>query len=83
VDSHVYSGYVIPPFYDSMIGKLIVHGTDRDDAINIMRRALNEYVVEGVQTTIRFHREIVSHHQFRKGQFDTEFIENTFMTQYQ
>jgi acetyl-CoA carboxylase biotin carboxylase subunit len=83
VDSHVYSGYVIPPFYDSMIGKLIVHGADRDDAINIMRRALSEYLVEGVQTTIPFHREIVGHPQFRKGQFDTEFIENTFMTQYQ
>lgn len=83
VDSHVYSGYTIPPFYDSMIGKLIVHGPTRDDAIRTMRRALHEFHVEGVKTTIPFHKEILSHPQFQKGLFDTEFIENTFMSQYQ
>lgn len=81
VDSHAYSGYTIPPFYDSMIGKLIVHGATRDNAITIMKRALNEYIIEGVKTTIPFHREIFNHPSFRKGKFDTEFIENNFMNQ--
>ncbi len=79
VDSHVYSGYDIPPHYDSMIGKLIVHGVNRDDAIATMKRALGEYVVDGVKTTIPFHREVMNHPQFKKGVFDTEFIENNFM----
>jgi acetyl-CoA carboxylase biotin carboxylase subunit len=79
VDSHVYAGYVISPHYDSMIGKLIVRGATREDAIATLKRALNEYVVEGVKTTIPFHKEVVNHPQFRKGQFDTEFIENNFM----
>jgi acetyl-CoA carboxylase biotin carboxylase subunit len=81
VDSHVHAGYEIPRYYDSMIGKLIVKGATRDDAIDILKRALNEYIVEGdgLKTTIPFHREIVNHPQFRKGIFDTQFIENTLM----
>jgi acetyl-CoA carboxylase biotin carboxylase subunit len=62
-----------------MIGKLIVRGAGRKQAIATPKRALNEYIVEGVETTIPFHREVVNHPQFVKGQFDTEFIENTFM----
>jgi len=81
MDSHVYAGYNIPPHYDSMIGKLIAHGRNRDEAIVIMKRALSELIVDGVNTTIPFQREIVSHPQFKKGKFDTEFIENNFMNQ--
>ena len=79
VDSHVHAGFEICPHYDSMIAKLIVRGPTRDDAIATLKRALNEYVVEGVKTTIPFHKEVVNHPQFRKGQFDTEFIENSLM----
>ena len=79
VDSHVYAGYRIPPHYDSMIGKLIVWGNTREDAIRRLERALEEFVVEGVETTIPFHREVILHPQFRKGEFDTEFIESRFM----
>jgi len=82
LDSHVHAGYNIAPFYDSMIGKLVVWGSTRSDAIITLKRALNEFIVEGVNTTIPFHREIVKHPQFSKGDFDTEFIENTFMDQY-
>jgi acetyl-CoA carboxylase biotin carboxylase subunit len=83
VDSHVYSGYQIPPYYDSMIGKLIVRGANRTEAIATLKRALGEFVVEGVSTTIPFHREIINHPQFCKGIFDTEFIENNFSSQFQ
>ena len=76
VDSHVHAGFEISPHYDSMIAKLIVRGPTREDAIATLKRALNEYVVEGVKTTIPFHKEVVNHPQFKKGQFDTEFIEN-------
>ena len=79
VDSHVYSGYTVPAQYDSMIAKLIVHGETREQAIQIIKRALDEYVITGVKTTIPLHREIVRHPQFAKGQFDTSFIENNFL----
>ena len=79
VDSHVYAGYRIPPHYDSMIGKLIVKGHDREEAIGMLERALEEFVVEGVETTIPFHMDVIRHPQFRKGEFDTEFIESRFM----
>ena len=64
-----------------MIGKLVVKGSTRQDAIATLKRALNEYVVDGVKTTIPFHKEIVNHPQFAKGVFDTQFIENNFMNQ--
>ncbi len=78
VDSHVYNGYVIPSFYDSMIGKLIVHRRTRDEAVAVMKRALSEFVVEGVPTTIPLHLSIFDHTQFIKGQVDTTFLESYF-----
>jgi acetyl-CoA carboxylase, biotin carboxylase subunit len=80
VDSHVYAGYVIPPFYDSMIGKLITIARTREEAINTMYRALSEYVIEGVKTTIPFHLQLMQNEQFRNGDFNTKFLE-TFKLQ--
>ena len=76
VDSHVYTGYVIPPYYDSMIGKLITVAQTREEAINTMYRALSEYVIEGVKTTIPFHLQLMQNEDFRKGNFTTKFLES-------
>jgi acetyl-CoA carboxylase biotin carboxylase subunit len=76
VDSHAYAEYVIPPFYDSMIGKLICHGRDRHEAIERMKRALDEYVIEGVHTTIPFLRRVITHPKFRAGECTTGFVEH-------
>jgi acetyl-CoA carboxylase biotin carboxylase subunit len=76
VDSHVYAGYVIPPYYDSMIGKLITVAQTREEAINTMDRALSEYVIEGVKTTIPFHLQLMQNEDFRKGNFTTKFLES-------
>ncbi len=76
VDSHVYAGYVIPPYYDSMIGKLITVAQTREEAIDTMYRALSEYVIEGVKTTIPFHLQLMQHEEFRKGNFTTKFLES-------
>ncbi|MDP6938280.1 MAG: acetyl-CoA carboxylase biotin carboxylase subunit [Planctomycetota bacterium] len=78
VDSHCYSGYSIPPNYDSMIAKLLVHRPTRDEAIRCMIRALDEFVVEGPHTTISFQREVLSHADFLAGLHDTNFVERTF-----
>jgi acetyl-CoA carboxylase biotin carboxylase subunit len=75
VDSHAYPGYVIPPFYDSLVGKLIVWGRDRNEAIQRMQRALDEYAITGIKTTIPFHQKVMSHPQFIKGDVSTDFIE--------
>ncbi|MCF1713854.1 acetyl-CoA carboxylase biotin carboxylase subunit [Flavihumibacter sp. RY-1] len=75
VDSHVYAGYTIPPYYDSMIGKLITVARTRDEAINTMYRALSEYVIEGVKTTIPFHLQLMQNDDFRSGNFTTKFLE--------
>jgi acetyl-CoA carboxylase biotin carboxylase subunit len=75
IDSHVYAGYVIPPFYDSMIGKLITVAQTREEAIDTMYRALSEYVIEGIKTTIPFHLQLMQNEQFRKGDFTTKFLE--------
>jgi acetyl-CoA carboxylase, biotin carboxylase subunit len=75
VDSHVYAGYVIPPYYDSMIGKLITVAQTREEAIDTMHRALSEYVIEGVKTTIPFHLQLMENEDFRKGNFTTKFLE--------
>src|ERR1700748_2095445 len=75
VDSHIYAGYTIPPFYDSMIAKVIAIAQTRDEAINTMERALSEYVIEGVKTTIPFHQQLMKNEDFRKGNFTTKFIE--------
>ncbi|GGD41217.1 acetyl-CoA carboxylase biotin carboxylase subunit [Malaciobacter pacificus] len=75
VDSHVYAGYSVPPFYDSMIGKLIVWGRDRNKAINIMKRALNEFEVEGIKTTIPFHKKMMENEDFISNNYDTKYLE--------
>ena len=80
VDSHVYAGYVIPPYYDSMIGKLITVAQTREEAIDTMHRALSEYVVEGIKTTIPFHLQLMQNEDFRSGNFTTKFLE-TFKMQ--
>jgi acetyl-CoA carboxylase biotin carboxylase subunit len=76
VDSHVYAGYVIPPYYDSMIGKLITIARTRNEAIDTMYRALSEYVIEGVKTTIPFHLQLMKDDRFRGGDFNTKFLES-------
>ncbi len=75
VDSHAYGGYVIPPYYDSMIGKLITVAQTRSEAIQTMYRALSEYVIEGVKTTIPFHLQLMQDTRFRSGDFNTKFLE--------
>src|SRR5690625_1282915 len=74
VDSAVYPGYSIPPFYDSMVAKLITHGSTREEAISRMRRALDEFMIEGVKTTIPFHRRVMDHEVFIDGDFNTNFL---------
>ncbi len=76
VDSHAYAGYVIPPYYDSMIGKLITIAQTRQEAINTMHRALSEYVIEGVKTTIPFHLQLMKDERFISGDFNTKFLDN-------
>ena len=76
VDSHLYAGYVVPPYYDSMVGKLIVWGRDRNKAINIMKRALNEFEVEGIRTTIPFHKKMMENEDFISNNYDTKYLEN-------
>jgi acetyl-CoA carboxylase biotin carboxylase subunit len=75
VDSHVYSGYTIPPYYDSMIGKLIAVARTREEAIDTMYRALSEYIIEGVKTTIPFHLQLMKNEKFKSGDFNTKFLE--------
>ncbi|MET3289653.1 acetyl-CoA carboxylase biotin carboxylase subunit [Brevibacillus fluminis] len=75
VDSAAYSGYQIPPYYDSMIAKLIVWGKTREEAIERMKRALSEFMVEGIHSTIPFHLKMMDHEVFRSGNFDTKFLE--------
>ena len=76
LDSHVYAGYVIPPYYDSMIGKLITYGKDRRDAMDKMSRALSEYMITGIKTTIPFELAILQDPNFRRGVYSTNFIEH-------
>lgn len=78
VDTHAYAGYSIPPNYDSMIAKLIVSAPTRDEAIKKMRRALEEFVIEGVKTTIPYHQQLMDDPGFLKGEFNTQYLENTF-----
>ena len=74
VDSAVYAGYTIPPYYDSMIAKVITKGKDRNEAIAKMKRALDEFVIEGIKTNIDFQLELLNNEMYRKGEFDTSFI---------
>jgi acetyl-CoA carboxylase biotin carboxylase subunit len=75
IDSHIYAGYTIPPYYDSMIAKIIAVAQTREEAIDTMSRALSEYVVEGIKTTIPFHQQLMQNKDFREGNFTTKFIE--------
>jgi acetyl-CoA carboxylase biotin carboxylase subunit len=75
VDTHIYSGYTIPPFYDSMIAKLITFGQTRQEAINKMHRALSEFYIEGIKTTIPFHLQLMEHEDFINGNYTTKFME--------
>jgi acetyl-CoA carboxylase biotin carboxylase subunit len=76
IDSHSYAGYTVPMIYDSMIGKLIVKGHDRADAISRMRRALSEFEVTGIKTTIPFHLDMMNNPDFINNNFDTKYLEN-------
>lgn len=75
IDSHIYSGYSIPPFYDSMIAKLISHGKDRKEAIKVMQRALDEFVISPIKTTVPFHKNVFNNPQFLRGKYYTDFVE--------
>ena len=75
IDSHAYAGYVVPMFYDSMIGKLIVWGKTRDEAIARMQRALDEFCIEGIKTTIDFHKEMMKNDDFKRGVIHTKYLE--------
>ena len=75
VDSHAYTGYIVPPYYDSMIAKLITIGATRTSAIARMRRALDEYYITGIKTTVPFHSAIMRNAEFRNGTYDTGFVE--------
>ena len=76
LDTHVYSGYIIPPYYDSMIAKLITTAQTREEAISKMKRALDEFVIEGVKTTIPFHRQLMDHPDYVAGNYTTKFMES-------
>jgi len=75
VDTHAYAGYEIPPYYDSLVAKLIVKAKTRDEAVEKMYHTLDEFIVEGIHTTIPFHKKLMKNEQFRSGDFDTKFIE--------
>ena len=78
IDSHAYGEYIIPPYYDSMIGKLIVTGRTREEAIRRAARALDEFVVEGVPTTIPFYLKVLHNEQFLNGNYSTNFVEENY-----
>ena len=75
LDTHVYAGYIIPPNYDSMIAKLITTAQTREEAINKMKRALDEFVIEGIKTTIPFHQKLMEDEKFVAGDFTTAFMD--------
>ena len=81
IDSHAYTGYTVPPYYDSMIGKIITVGATRKSAIDRMRRALDEYYVMGIKTTVPFHAAIMRSGDFREGKYDTGFVERVMSSE--
>jgi acetyl-CoA carboxylase biotin carboxylase subunit len=81
VDTHAYVGYIIPPFYDSLLAKLIVHGRDRQEAVARMQRALDETLIQGVQTTIPFHQKTLLHPDFLAGRTSTRFLDRLMREQ--
>jgi acetyl-CoA carboxylase biotin carboxylase subunit len=76
IDSAIYQGYAIPPFYDSLIGKLIVSGKTRNESLSRLRRALDEYVVDGIETTLPLFRQLVRNPDIIDGQYDIHWLEN-------
>ncbi len=83
LDSHCYEGYLVPPFYDSMIAKLLVHAADRASAVAAMRDALDAFEIEGIETNIEFHRFIMRHEDYVAGRVNTRWLENTLLPAYQ
>jgi len=83
VDSHCYSGYFVPPHYDSLLAKLITRGADRHEAIDVMQNALSDFIVRGLDTTIPFHRFIMKHPEYRNGNISTNWIENCLVKEYE
>jgi acetyl-CoA carboxylase, biotin carboxylase subunit len=81
IDSHAYTGYIVPPYYDSMIAKLITVGATRQSAIDRMRRALDEYYITGIKTTVPFHSAIMRSAEFRAGKYDTGFVERVMSSE--
>lgn len=80
MDTAAYSGYTIPPYYDSMIAKLIVHSDSREEAINISKRALGEFIIDGIDTTIPFHMNLLKNDDFINNNYNTNFLaENDIM----
>ena len=75
VDTAVYSGWTVPSYYDSLIAKVIAHGRNREEAISIMKRALDEFIIEGIKTTIPFHKKVFSQSDFVNGEFNTGFVD--------
>ena len=81
VDSHIYAGYTIPPYYDSLVAKLITTAQTREEAMKTMERALSEFVIEGIKTTIPFHLQLLRNEDFRKGNYTTKFMESFIITE--
>ena len=75
VDTHIYAGYTVPPYYDSLLAKVIVHGNSREEALARMRQALDSFIIEGVTTTIPFLARVMRHPDFVAGKIDTKFLE--------
>jgi acetyl-CoA carboxylase biotin carboxylase subunit len=75
VDTHIYAGYTVPPYYDSLLAKVIVHGATRTEALARMNQALDSFIIEGITTTIPFLRQVIQHPDFVKGDVDTKFLE--------
>jgi acetyl-CoA carboxylase biotin carboxylase subunit len=83
VDTHCYPGYLVPPYYDSLLAKVISLGHDRQEAIEHMQSALERFFVSGLETTIPFHRFILNHEDFRKGKINTRWLEETLLEEYE
>jgi acetyl-CoA carboxylase, biotin carboxylase subunit len=79
VDTHIYQGYTISPYYDSMVAKLIAHGKDREEAIKVMQRALIEFTISPIKTTIPFHQRLLDHPLFKKSEISTHFVQDVFL----
>jgi acetyl-CoA carboxylase biotin carboxylase subunit len=75
VDTHIYAGYTVPPYYDSLVAKVIVHGNSRPEALARMNQALDSFIIEGITTTIPFLKRVIQHPDFVAGQVDTKFLE--------